>query len=60
MIKKNDKVRVKPEHLSAAEIESDWDAIAIDDEEKGRVTIEWQCDLPFKPTEVINVNRLLS
>jgi hypothetical protein len=32
--------------------------IAVDDEENGRVTVEAQVDLPFKPRQVVSVDMI--
>lgn len=54
MIRKGDKIRIRPEWMDKGDDEFEW--TAIDDEEKGRVTI--RCEIPnmnIKPTSVVHV-----
>jgi hypothetical protein len=56
MIKSGEEVKIKPEWQDPGDDKITW--IAVDDEEKGRVTIQAQLDLPIKPTQVVKVEWL--
>lgn len=53
MIKKGDTVRIRPEWADAGD--DAFTFIAVDDEEKGRVTIQAQLGQPINPTQVVKV-----
>lgn len=52
-IKAGDRVRIKQKWQDEGDDQIAW--IAIDDEDKGRVTIESQLGLAINPTQVVNV-----
>ena len=57
MIHKGDKVRIKPEWQDAGD--EDFTFVAVDDEDKGRVTIEPQIPgLKIKPTQVVRLDMI--
>ena len=58
MIHKGDKVRIKPEWQDEGDADLHW--IAMDNEEKGRVTIATEEDtsLPILPLQTVNVDML--
>lgn len=56
MIKAGDIIRIKKEYQDKGDEEIVF--IAVDDQEKGRVTIQAQLDLNIKPTQVVNVEWL--
>jgi len=56
MIKAGDIIRIKNEYQDEGDEEIVF--IAVDDEEKGRVTIQAQLELNIKPTQVVNVEWL--
>lgn len=56
MIKAGQTVRIKKEWQDKGDENITW--IAVDDEEKGRVTIEAQVNLPLKPQQVVKVEWL--
>ena len=56
MIKSGDTVKFKPEWQDSGDAGIEF--IAIDNEEKGRVTVEAQVDMPLKPTQVVKTDWL--
>lgn len=57
MIKKGDEVRILPQWQDKGDDKLTW--IAVDDEEKGRVTImPVNLNLPIKPQSVVRVNQI--
>lgn len=57
MIKQGQQVEIKPEWQDAGDDQFTW--VAVDDEEKGRVTIcPIDSDLGIKPTEIVPVDWL--
>lgn len=57
MIKSGDAVTIKPKWQDVGDDQIAW--VAVDDEEKGRVTIEAQLGLPVNPTQVVNIEWLV-
>ena len=57
MIKKGETVEIKKEWQDAGDDKITW--IAVDNEEKGRVTIQAQLGLPINPTQVVNTEWLV-
>jgi len=57
MIKLGETVKFKKEWMDAGDENIQF--IAIDDEFKGRVTVEAQVDLPLKPTQVVKTEWLV-
>lgn len=57
MIKKGDTVSIKPEFQDAGD--DQYKIIAVDDEQNGRVTIEFITDMAINPTQIINTNMLV-
>lgn len=55
-IKAGQQVTFKPEWRDAGDAHIVF--LAVDDEEKGRVTVEAQVDLPFKPRQVVAVSMI--
>lgn len=53
MITAGDKIRIKPVWQDAGDDKIEF--IAVDDESKGRVTIEPQLGLAINPTQVVDV-----
>ena len=53
-IRHGDKVRIKPEWQDPGDDTIEW--IAIEDENSGRVRIEPQLDLTFKPNQVVTTD----
>jgi len=58
MIKAGDIVQIKKEFQDKGDDKIVF--IAVADEEKGRVTVELQLDMPIKPTQVVKVEWLES
>jgi hypothetical protein len=59
MIRKGDKVQIKPEWQDAGDDRFEW--VAVDDESKGRVTIKaLGTGLVIAPTYVFNVEWLVA
>lgn len=56
MFRIGDKVRIKPEWRDAGDNEIEW--IVVGEEEKGRVDIQPQIDLPIKPTQTVDVSMI--
>lgn len=56
MIRKGDVVRILPEWQDAGDDQVQW--IAVEDESKGRVTIQAQFGLPINPQQVVMVSML--
>lgn len=56
MIRKGDTVKIKPEWQDDGDDQITF--IAVDDEEKGRVTIEAQIGLAYNPQQVVRVDML--
>ena len=54
MIKAGDVVKFKPEWADAGDETVTF--IAVDDESKGRVTVQAQLGLPINPTQVVSVD----
>lgn len=52
-IKAGNQIRIKPEYQDNGDDQITW--IAIDDESKGRVTIQAQLGMPINPTQVVDV-----
>ena len=57
MIKSGEIVGIKKEWQDLGDDQITW--IAIDNEEKGRVTIQAQLGLPINPTQVVNAEWLV-
>jgi hypothetical protein len=56
-IKTGDRVKIRPEWQDEGDSEIEF--IAVDDEEKGRVTIEAQLpNMPIKPTQVVRIDMI--
>jgi hypothetical protein len=58
MIRKGDQVKIKPEWQDKGDDQVVF--IAVDDEEKGRVTIQAQLGMHFNPTQVVRVDMLVT
>jgi hypothetical protein len=58
MIRKGDTVKIKAEWQDEGDDLITF--IAVDDEEKGRVTIEAQLGLPYNPQQVVRVAMLVT
>ena len=59
MIRAGDKVKIKPEWQDAGDDEFEW--VAVDDEEKGRVTImPLGTGLAFASTHVVRIEWLVA
>lgn len=56
MIKAGQEITIKPEFQDAGDADVKW--IAVDDEAKGRVTIQAQLGWPINPTQVVRVEMI--
>jgi hypothetical protein len=54
IIRKGDRLRIKPEWRDEGDEEIVW--IAIEDEDGGRVRIQPQLDMPIKPNQVVTTD----
>lgn len=54
MLKAGDRIRFKPEWQDPGDDQIVF--VVVDDESKGRVTVQAQLGLPINPTQVVNVD----